>query len=158
MDVYGIEALLDLPEFRVIDQVIGPHQLDLHLERREDHLVCPHCQTCCSRVKESRPYCSGAPCAWSIHQCRWLFRVCVGVRHGSFQRSSETRCVRRARSDERVFCTDTRQGIPSAPGYKGAPSTSCVPRRSRTMRTASEPRHDLVGASTFKRRDRLPFV
>ncbi len=57
MDVYGIEALLDLPEFRVIDQVIGPHQLDLHLERREDHLVCPHCQTCCSRVKESRPRC-----------------------------------------------------------------------------------------------------
>jgi len=25
MDVYGIEALLGLPEFRVMDQVIGPY-------------------------------------------------------------------------------------------------------------------------------------
>jgi hypothetical protein len=31
MDVYGIEALLGLPEFRVIDQVIRPKRLDVHL-------------------------------------------------------------------------------------------------------------------------------
>jgi hypothetical protein len=35
MDVYGIEALLGLPEFRVFDQVIRPTQLDLHLQRRD---------------------------------------------------------------------------------------------------------------------------
>src|SRR6266705_908169 len=57
MDVYGIEALLGLPEFHVIDQVIGPKRLDLSLERRDPCLVCPRCQTCCSRVKESRPRC-----------------------------------------------------------------------------------------------------
>ena len=54
MDVYGIEALLGLPEFHVIDQVIRPKRLDLHLERRETSIVCPRCQTCCSRVKERR--------------------------------------------------------------------------------------------------------
>jgi transposase len=49
-----IEAWLALPAFRVIDQVIGPKQLDVHLERRERTIVCPHCETCCSQVKESR--------------------------------------------------------------------------------------------------------
>jgi transposase len=57
MDVYGIEALLGLPEFRVVDQVIGPKRLELHLQRRETSIVCPRCQTCCSRVRESRPRC-----------------------------------------------------------------------------------------------------
>jgi transposase len=57
MDVYGIEAWLGLPEFHVIDQVIGPKRLDLSLERRETCIVCPRCQTCCSRGKESRPRC-----------------------------------------------------------------------------------------------------
>ena len=57
MDVYGIEALLGLPEFRVVDQVIGPKRLELHLQRRETSIVCPRCQTCCSRVQESRPRC-----------------------------------------------------------------------------------------------------
>jgi transposase len=57
MDFHGIEALLGLPEFRVIAQVFGPQQLDLHLQRRDDHLVCPRCQACCSHVKESRPRC-----------------------------------------------------------------------------------------------------
>ena len=32
-------------------------QLDVHLERRDDHIVCPQCGTCCFRVKESRPRC-----------------------------------------------------------------------------------------------------
>jgi transposase len=57
MDFNGIETLLGLPEFRVIAQVLGPQQLDLHLERRDTHIMCPRCQTCCSRVKESRPRC-----------------------------------------------------------------------------------------------------
>ena len=57
MDFHCIEALLGLPEFRVIAQVCGPQQLDLHLQRRDEHLVCPRCQACCSRVKESRPRC-----------------------------------------------------------------------------------------------------
>ena len=57
MDFHGIAALLDRPEFRVIDLVLGPKQLVLHLERRENALVCPRCQTCCSRVKESRLRC-----------------------------------------------------------------------------------------------------
>jgi len=57
MDFNCIEALLGLPEFRVIDQVLGPKQIDLHLERRDTSIVCPRCQTCCCRVKESRPRC-----------------------------------------------------------------------------------------------------
>ena len=57
MDFHCIEALLGLPEFRVIRQVLSPQQLELHLERRDHHIVCPRCQTCCSRVKESRPRC-----------------------------------------------------------------------------------------------------
>jgi transposase len=57
MDFHCLEVLLGLPEFRVIEQVLGPQQLDVHLERRDDHIVCPLCGTCCSRVKESRPRC-----------------------------------------------------------------------------------------------------
>ena len=55
MDFNCIEALLNLPEFRVTAQVLGPKQLDLHLERRATCLVCPRCQTVCSRIKERRP-------------------------------------------------------------------------------------------------------
>jgi hypothetical protein len=57
MDFNCIEALLNLPEFRVTAQVLGPKQLDLHLERRAPCIVCPRCQTVCSRIKESRPRC-----------------------------------------------------------------------------------------------------
>lgn len=57
MDFNCIEALLNLPEFRVTAQVLGPKQLDLHLERRVTCIVCPRCQTVCSRIKESRPRC-----------------------------------------------------------------------------------------------------
>ena len=57
MDVYGIEVLLALPEFRVVDQVIRPKQLELHLQRRATSIVCPRCQTCCSHVQDSRPRC-----------------------------------------------------------------------------------------------------
>ena len=57
MDFDCLEALLGLPEFRVIDQVLNPQQLDLHLERRDTYLVCPRCQGCCSQIKEGRPRC-----------------------------------------------------------------------------------------------------
>jgi transposase len=57
MDFYCMEAFIDLPAFHVINQVIRPRQLDIHLERRECTIVCPHCATCCSRVKESRLRC-----------------------------------------------------------------------------------------------------
>ena len=54
MDFYCLEAFIDLPAFHVINQVVRPQQLDIHLERRERTIVCPHGATCCSRVKESR--------------------------------------------------------------------------------------------------------
>ena len=57
MDFHCIEALLELPEFRVIHLEMRPQQLALHLERRETSIVCPRCQTCCSGVKESRLRC-----------------------------------------------------------------------------------------------------
>ena len=57
MDFHCIERLLDLPEFRVVGQVIRPHELQLNLERRDSYLVCPHCQGCCCRIKESRDRC-----------------------------------------------------------------------------------------------------
>ena len=57
MDFHCIEALLGLPEFCVIGQVLAPQQLALHLERRDTSIVCPRCQTCCTQVKESRPRC-----------------------------------------------------------------------------------------------------
>jgi transposase len=57
MDVYGIDALLSLPEFRVFDQVIRPKRLELYLQRRETSIVCPRCQTHCCRVQESRSRC-----------------------------------------------------------------------------------------------------
>ena len=57
MDFHGIEAFLGLPEFRVIHQVMSPKQLELHLERRDAFIVCPRCQTRCSRVQDSRPRC-----------------------------------------------------------------------------------------------------
>ena len=39
MDFNCIEALLNLPEFRVTAQVLGPKQLELHLERRENAIA-----------------------------------------------------------------------------------------------------------------------
>jgi transposase len=57
MDFQFIETLLELPEFRVIGQVLRPRELELHLERRTSYLICPHCQGCCSRIKEGRDRC-----------------------------------------------------------------------------------------------------
>src|SRR5919198_1278416 len=55
MNFQCLEVLLGLPEFRVIHQVLTPQRRALHLERRDSHIVCPHCGTACPRVKESRP-------------------------------------------------------------------------------------------------------
>jgi hypothetical protein len=57
MDFQCIDAWLDLPEFRVTDQVIRPHELELHLERRDTDLVCPRCLGCCERIKDGRARC-----------------------------------------------------------------------------------------------------
>jgi transposase len=54
MDFHCIEALLGLPEFRVINQIIGPKRLDLHLERTNLSIVCPRCEAACFNVKENR--------------------------------------------------------------------------------------------------------
>jgi transposase len=59
MDFQGIEVLLGVPEFCVIHQVLRLHQLELLLQRRDPGIVCPRCQTCCARVKESRTRCIG---------------------------------------------------------------------------------------------------
>ena len=57
MDFECIETWLALPEFRVTGQVMRPHNLELHLERRDTDLVCPHCQGSCARIKEGRQRC-----------------------------------------------------------------------------------------------------
>jgi transposase len=57
MDFDCIEMLLDLPEFRVIGQVIRSHELRLNLERRDSYLICPHCKGRCFRIKEGRDRC-----------------------------------------------------------------------------------------------------
>ena len=62
MDVYGIEALLGLPEFRVIDQVIRPKRLDLHLQRRNTSIVYGFCFRSAWAIA---PVGSGADCARS---------------------------------------------------------------------------------------------
>ena len=57
MNFHCIEALLDLPEFRVFNQVIGPKHLDLHLERQELYILCPRCEAACFGVKATRTRC-----------------------------------------------------------------------------------------------------
>jgi transposase len=91
MDFQCIEALLRLPECRVISQVLGPKQLDIHLERRDTDLVCPRCQTCCSRVKERRPRCLRdlpileRPVMLWLHLRRF---ECRGCRHRPWETST----------------------------------------------------------------------
>ena len=57
MDFACIDAWLELPEFRVTDHVVRPHELELHLERRDTYLVCPRCQGGCERIKDGRARC-----------------------------------------------------------------------------------------------------
>jgi transposase len=54
VDFHCTEALLALPEFRVLHQVIGARYLDVHLERKACSLVCPRCEAECTDVKERR--------------------------------------------------------------------------------------------------------
>jgi transposase len=54
VDFHGTEALLALPAFRVIHQVIGPRYLDLHLARKDRSIVCPRCEAEGFGMKESR--------------------------------------------------------------------------------------------------------
>ena len=91
MEVYGIEALLGLPALHVIDQVIRPKRLDLHLERRETSIVCPRCQTCCSRVQERRSGCLRAFPILERPVMLWLplRRVeCSGCHHRPWEQSA----------------------------------------------------------------------
>jgi transposase len=57
MDFECIETWLELPAFRVTGQVMRPHDLEWHLERRDTSLVCPRCQGNCARIKEGRQRC-----------------------------------------------------------------------------------------------------
>jgi transposase len=57
MDFECIDAWLDLPECRVTNQVIRPHELARHLERRDADLVCPRCQGGCARLQDGRARC-----------------------------------------------------------------------------------------------------
>jgi len=103
-DFTCIEALLGLPEFRVIAQVLGPKQLELHLERKENAIVCPRCQTCCSRVKESRPRCLRDlpilehPVMLRLHLRRF---ECPACRHRPWEKSETW--GRRTKWTERLY-------------------------------------------------------
>ena len=104
MDVYGIDALLGLPEFRVFDQVIRPKRLELHLQRRESSIVCPRCQTCCCRVQESRSRCIRdlpileRPVVLRLHLRRFACSEC----HPRPWETSET-CGARVKWTERLY-------------------------------------------------------
>jgi transposase len=91
MDFHCVAVLLGLPEFRVIHQVLGSQQLDVHLERRDDHIVCPQCGTCCSRVKESRPRCLRDLPILEYPVRRWLHLrrfACPECRHRPWETSA----------------------------------------------------------------------
>lgn len=121
MDVYGIEALLGLPEFHVIDQVIGPKRLDLSLERRDTCIVCPRCQTCCSRVKESRPRCIRdlpileRPVLLWLHVRRF---ECQGCQHRPWE-TSET-FVAHVQWTERLYQRVRAEFLGGCPGREWA--------------------------------------
>jgi len=117
MDFHCIEALLDLPEFRVIDQVLGPTQLEWHLERRENAIVCPRCQTCCSGVKESRLRCLRdlpileRPTVLWLHVRRFECRAC---QHRPWEQS-ETFGIR-TKWTERLYNQVRQEFLRGCPG------------------------------------------
>jgi len=47
MDFTSIEALLDLPELRIVDQRLMPHEIFIELESREQTCLCPRCAQPC---------------------------------------------------------------------------------------------------------------
>jgi len=131
MDFYCIEALLDLPEFQVINQVIRPQQLDIHLERRERTIVCPRCATCCSRVQESRmrgirdvPMRERPVMLW-LHLRRFECRACP---HRPWE-TSET-CGERVQWTERLY-HQVREDF-----LRGCPSRVLARRYGLSARTA----------------------
>ena len=69
MDFQCLDVLLGLPAFRVIQQVLGPQQLEVHLERRDDHLVCPHCGTAVPTGRKADRGASATCPSWSIPSC-----------------------------------------------------------------------------------------
>jgi hypothetical protein len=56
MDFHGIAALCGLPEFASSVRCSASSGLSC-ISNAENPIVCPRCQTCCSRVKASRPQC-----------------------------------------------------------------------------------------------------
>jgi transposase len=90
MDFECIDALLELPEFRVTDQVIWPHRLELHLERRDTYLVCPRCPGCGERIKDGRARClrdlpmSERPVTLRLHVRRFK---CSDCHHRPWEKS-----------------------------------------------------------------------
>lgn len=119
MDVYGIEALLGLPELHVIDQVIHPKRLDLHLERRETSIVCPRCQTCCSRVKERRSRCLRdlpileRPVMLWLHLRRF---ECAGCPHRPWEKSATFGT--RTKWTERLYNQVRQEFLRGCPGQE----------------------------------------
>jgi transposase len=130
MDFDGIEALLSLPEFRVIHQVMSPKQLEFHLERRAPFIVCPRCQTCCSRVQESRPRCIRdipvleRPVLLWLHLRRF---ACSDCRHRPWE-TSET-------FGERVKWTDRLYTQVRQEYLHGCPCSTLARRYSLSERT-----------------------
>jgi transposase len=57
MDFACIETWLARPACRVTGQVLRPHNLAWHRERRDTSLVCPRCQGSCARITEGRQRC-----------------------------------------------------------------------------------------------------
>jgi transposase len=117
MDFHCIEALLELPEFRVIHLEMRPQQLALHLERRETSIVCPRCQTCCSRVKESRPRCIRdlpileRPVMLWLHLRRF---ACRGCQHRPWETS--TTFGERVKWTERLYHQVRAEFLRGCPG------------------------------------------
>ena len=69
MDFNCIEALLGLPEFRVIDQVLGPQQLALHLERRDTASCVPGARHAAPRSRRADRGVSVTCPSWSAPSC-----------------------------------------------------------------------------------------
>ena len=130
MDFHCLEALLELPEFRVIHLEMRPQQLELHLERRETSIVCPRCQTCCSRVQESRPRCLRdlpileRPVMLWLHLRRF---ACCGCRHRPWETSTTF--------GERVQWTERLYHQVRAEFLRGCPGNELARRYGLSART-----------------------
>lgn len=130
MAFHCLDVLLGLPEFRVIPQVLGPQQLALPLERRDQHVVCPPCGPCCSRVQESRPRCLRDLPILEHPVMRWLHLrrfACPDCRH----RPWETR----ATCGERTKWTQRLSHQVRAECLRGCPGNELARRYGLSART-----------------------